>query len=173
MSSKKFTVRWGILATGGIAKCFTKDLLVNPETRGIDSIVHTVVAAASSSSKSRAEEFLRDLDAPSYAKAYGSYADFVKDPNIDAIYVATPHSHHFQNVMLCLEAGKNILCEKAFTVNAAQAKLLVKKAKEKVSWLCHIRRTSSLSLMHNLRRTYSLWRPYGPATSHSQYMCAI
>lgn len=131
MSSPK-TIRWGILATGGIAQTFTKDLLCDPKTRGVDSIVHTVVAAASSSSADRAQQFLKDVGAPSDAKAYGSYQDLVNDESIDIVYVATPHSHHYQNAMLCLEAGKNVLCEKAFTVNAAQAKALIKKAKEKV-----------------------------------------
>lgn len=131
MSSPK-VVSWGILATGGIAQTFTKDLMADPKTRGVDSIVHKVVAAASSSSSSRAEQFLKDVGAGSDAKAYGSYDEFVKDPNIEIVYVATPHSHHYQNVMLCLEAGKNVLCEKAFTVNAEQAKALVKIAREKV-----------------------------------------
>ncbi|KAF2263588.1 NAD(P)-binding protein [Lojkania enalia] len=130
MSSPK-TIHWGILATGGIAITFTKDLLVDPTTRGVTHVKHTVVAAASSSSKSRAEQFLKDTGCPSDAKAYGSYEEFVKDPNIDIIYIATPHSHHYQNAMLCLEAGKNVLCEKAFTVNAAQARALAEKAKEK------------------------------------------
>ncbi|MCJ1396959.1 hypothetical protein MMC11_000151 [Xylographa trunciseda] len=125
------TIRWGILATGLIAHSFTKDLLVDPKTRNVHSVIHTVGAAASSSSKSRAQQFLKDVGASSSAKAYGSYEELVKDPEIDIIYVATPHSHHYQNVMLCLEAGKNVLCEKAFTVNAAQLKILVKKAKEK------------------------------------------
>ena len=127
------TIRWGILATGGIAETFTRDLLVDPKTRDVTSVKHTVVAAASSSSKSRAEEFLKTVGAPSAAKAYGSYGELVQDDEIDIIYIATPHSHHYQNAMLCLEAGKNVLCEKAFTVNAEQAKILVKKAREKVS----------------------------------------
>ncbi|MCJ1477537.1 hypothetical protein MMC13_006209 [Lambiella insularis] len=131
MSSNPPTIRWGIIATGLIAQTFAKDLLVDPKTRNVDSVVHTIVAASSSSSKSRAEDFLKEVNAPSSAKAYGSYKELVEDPDIDIIYIATPHSHHFQNAMLCLEAGKNVLCEKAFTVNAAQAKLLVKKAKEK------------------------------------------
>lgn len=88
-----------------------------------------MVAAASSSSQSRAEEFLKKMRAPPDAKAYGSYAELVKDPNVDIIYVATPHSHHFQNAMLALKAGKHVLCEKAFTVNAAQAKILVETAR--------------------------------------------
>jgi hypothetical protein len=75
------------------------------------------------------------VNAPSTAKAYGSYEDLVQDPNVDIIYVATPHSHHYQNARLCLEAGKHTLCEKAFTVNAAQAEILVQIAREKKVFL--------------------------------------
>ena len=133
MSSQPRTIRWGILATGAIAQSFAKDLTVDPTTRSVHTIKHAVVAAASSSGASQASQFLDDVDAPSTAKAYGTYKQMVADKDIDIIYIATPHSHHYQNAMLCLEAGKNVLCEKAFTVNAAQAKLLVQKAKEKVS----------------------------------------
>lgn len=127
----KFQLKWGILATGGIAETFARDLWVNPETRGVKDIEHVVVAAASSSSADRAKAFLKEVRAPESAKAYGSYKELVADPNVDIIYVATPHSHHYQNVMLCLEAGKNVICEKAFTTNAAQTEALIKKAKEK------------------------------------------
>ncbi|KAN0110328.1 putative Trans-1,2-dihydrobenzene-1,2-diol dehydrogenase [Hyaloscypha variabilis] len=133
--ASKYTVRWGILATGGIATTFTKDFLTNPATRGVHDVQHVLAAAASSSSKSRAEAFIKDVDGPSSAKAYGSYHELVKDPNVDIIYVATPHSHHFQNTMLALEHGKNVLCEKAFTVNAAQARKLVETAREKKLFL--------------------------------------
>ena len=122
-------LRWGILATGGIAVTFTKDLLKDPSTRSVSDVNHTVAAAASSSSATRANEFLKEVGAPSEAKGYGSYAEMVKDPSVDIIYVATPHSHHFQNTMLCLEAKKHVLCEKAFTTNAAQAKILIDTAK--------------------------------------------
>lgn len=118
-------------ATGGIATTFTKDLTVDPKTRGVNDLIHTIVAAASSSSVERAKDFLKEVGASSEAKAYGSYDELVKDPNIDIIYVATPHSHHYQCARKCLEAGKNVLCEKAFTVNAAQTKKLVQIAKEK------------------------------------------
>ncbi|PYI06055.1 putative dimeric dihydrodiol dehydrogenase [Aspergillus sclerotiicarbonarius CBS 121057] len=125
------TIRWGILATGSIAETFTKDLLVDPNTRNITTIKHTVVAAASSSGVSRAQEFLTRVSAPSSATAYGTYPDLARDLTVDIIYIATPHSHHYQNVKLCLEAGKNVLCEKAFTVNASQAKELVQLARAK------------------------------------------
>ena len=89
------------------------------------------MAVASSSSKDRATKFIKDTGIPGETKAYGSYEELVTDPNVDVIYVATPHSHHFQNVMLVLGAGKHVLCEKAFTVNAEQAKILCETAKEK------------------------------------------
>ncbi|KAI9807065.1 MAG: hypothetical protein M1825_005782 [Sarcosagium campestre] len=128
-------IRWGILATGWIAQTFAKDLVIDPHTRGVKDVKHTVTAAASSSSVERAQQFLSECKCPAEAKAYGSYEELVQDPNVDIIYVATPHSHHYQNAMLCLKAGKHVLCEKSFTVNAAQAKKLVEVAREKKLFL--------------------------------------
>lgn len=80
----------------------------------------------------------RDLDrAKAFAekyqirKAFGSYEEMLQDPEIDLVYIATPHSHHYEQVKLCLEHGKNVLCEKAFTVNARQAKEILETAKAK------------------------------------------
>ncbi|QKX62029.1 uncharacterized protein TRUGW13939_09185 [Talaromyces rugulosus] len=126
-----YNARWGILATGGIAKTFVSDLLKDPKARGALDVSHTVTAVASSSSKSRAENFISELNIPGTPSAYGSYEDIVKDSNVDIVYIATPHSHHYQNARLALESGKHVLCEKAFTVNAAQAKILCELAKEK------------------------------------------
>ncbi|KAH8723542.1 hypothetical protein GQ44DRAFT_740966 [Phaeosphaeriaceae sp. PMI808] len=120
MSSDPFTLRWGILATGGIAKQFTKDLLISPSTRDVHDIRHQVVAAASSTSASRVQDFLNELQAPTSAKAHGSYKALVADQNVDIIYIATPHSHHYQHTRLALEAGKHVLVEKPATVNALQ-----------------------------------------------------
>ena len=114
---------------------FTKDLLLDPSSRDVSDVKHIVVAAASSSSAERAKKFLADCGSPSDAKAYGSYPELVEDPNVDIVYVATPHSHHYQNAMLCLLAGKHVLCEKAFTTNALQAKKLIETAKEKKLFL--------------------------------------
>lgn len=110
---------------------FTKDLLLDPSARDVLDIKHTVAGAASSTSAERAQKFLDKCKCPSSAKAYGSYAELIADPDVDIVYVATPHSHHFQNTMLCLEAGKPVLCEKALTVNASQAKILIETAKAK------------------------------------------
>ncbi|KAF2633367.1 NAD(P)-binding protein [Macroventuria anomochaeta] len=131
MTSKPFTLRWGVLATGGIAKTFTKDLLVDPSTRNASDIRHIVAAAASSTSVSRASGFLQEVGAPASAKAYGSYRDLVNDASVDIIYIATPHSHHYQHTRLALEAGKHVLVEKPITVNAQQARILFALAKEK------------------------------------------
>ncbi|KAH7156790.1 hypothetical protein EDB81DRAFT_787941 [Dactylonectria macrodidyma] len=126
-----FTVKWGILATGGIAENFTKDLLADPAARGVHDVRHEVVAVASSTSSERAADFIKKIDGPASAKPYGSYAELVADANVDIIYVATPHSHHFQNAMLAIQAGKNVICEKALTVTASQTKKLIDAAREK------------------------------------------
>ncbi len=129
----------GILATGGIAYTFSRDLLINPETRKVSDVKHEIRAVASSSSKQKAEAFIKKLRAikedgltdTSDIPAYGSYEELANDPNMDIIYVSTPHSHHYENVKLCLNNGKNVLCEKPLTVNAAQAKVLYDLAKSK------------------------------------------
>lgn len=127
----KFQLKWGILATGGIAESFARDLTIDPKTRDRTDIEHVIAAAASSSSLDKAEKFLQNVGAPNFAKAYSSYKDLVSDGNVDIIYVATPHSHHYQHARLALEAGKNVLCEKALTANAEQTIELIKLAKEK------------------------------------------
>ncbi|KAE8551354.1 hypothetical protein EYB25_005239 [Talaromyces marneffei] len=126
-----YNARWGILATGRVAKKFVHDLLKDTKSRSAEDISHTVTAVASSSSIARAKEFIRETGLPDNLVAYGSYEELVKDPNVDVIYVASPHSHHYQNVRLALEANKHVLCEKAFTVNAAQAKILVDLARSR------------------------------------------
>ncbi|KAK6354733.1 hypothetical protein TWF696_003870 [Orbilia brochopaga] len=125
-------LKWGILGCGIIATAFTKDIIIDPASRGVTDVKHTVVAAGTSSDLDRAKKFLTDCGVPEgTAAAYGSYEELVKDPNVDIIYVATPHSHHFPHVLLALNAGKHVLCEKPFTVNAEQARILFDIAKQK------------------------------------------
>jgi predicted dehydrogenase len=106
---------WGILGPGGIARAFAKDLAL---LQG-----HTV-AAVGSRSLDNAAKFANDFG----GRAYGSYEELVADPNVDAIYVATPHPAHHDNVILALNAGKPVLCEKPFAVNAPQAQAMVDAA---------------------------------------------
>uniref|UniRef100_A0A0B7K8B1 D-xylose 1-dehydrogenase (NADP(+), D-xylono-1,5-lactone-forming) n=1 Tax=Bionectria ochroleuca TaxID=29856 RepID=A0A0B7K8B1_BIOOC len=136
MSSKKTTIRWGLMATGDIARLFAIDLLINPETRGTQDIHHVITAVASSSSIKSAERFISQHIAPRQSQAiaclaYSSYEEIVQDANVDIVYIASPHSHHFQNCMLAMEYNKPILCEKPLTVNANQAQKLYETAKQK------------------------------------------
>ena len=66
-----------------------------------------------------------------FAKAYGSYKDMLEDPDVELVYIATPHSHHYEHIKLCLEHGKHVLCEKAFTANARQAEEVLRLAESK------------------------------------------
>ncbi|KAL2205392.1 NADP:D-xylose dehydrogenase [Sarocladium strictum] len=129
--AETYTAKWGIMATGGIATSFCKDILKDPSLRDTTGVNHRIVAVSSSNSASRAADFIKKIEGPEDAKTYGSYAELVADPNVEIVYVATPHGHHFQNAMLALQAGKHVLCEKALTVTAAQTKKLVQTAKEK------------------------------------------
>ncbi|KAF5514542.1 D-xylose 1-dehydrogenase [Colletotrichum fructicola] len=128
-----FVLRWGIMATGAMSEYFCKDLLTNPSTRAVTDISHTIAAVSSSNDPSKASAFLSRIahPAPSTVNTYGSYQALVNDLSVDIVYIATPHSHHFQNAMLALTAGKHVLCEKALCVTAAQARCLVLTAKER------------------------------------------
>jgi predicted dehydrogenase len=130
-----YTLNWGILATGRIASNFTEDLLVDPSTRGVADVRHKVVAVASSSTKDKAEKFVSENGVPEPVAVYGNYNDLVNDKSVDIIYVATPHSHHYDNCKLALQAGKHVCCEKAFTINAHQTEHLIRIAREKKLFL--------------------------------------
>ena len=84
--------------------------------------------AVSARDLKRAQDFAEKYG---FQKAYGSYEEMLADKEVQLVYVATPHSHHYKHIKMCLEAGKNMLCEKAFTVNAHQAREVFALAKEK------------------------------------------
>jgi predicted dehydrogenase len=111
-------LRWGILATGGIARLFTDDLRNN----GFD------VRAAGSRSLESAEAFASDFGIPT---AHGSYEELVADPDVDVVYVATPHPWHAATALLAIEAGKHVLVEKPFTLTQAEARMVADAARER------------------------------------------
>ncbi len=84
--------------------------------------------AVAARDKDRAQVF---ADKFGFAKAYGSYKDMLEDPQVELVYIATPHSHHYEHIRLCLEHGKHVLCEKAFTANAKQAEEVMRLAESK------------------------------------------
>lgn len=96
--------------------------------RTIRGMVTATAYAIASRDLDRAQDFATEFG---FANAYGSYADMLADPQVELVYVAVPHSHHYACVKQCLEAGKPVLCEKSFTVNAEQAKALIALAHEK------------------------------------------
>jgi len=109
--------KWGILGPGGIARAFAKDLQL---------LEGHEVAAVGSRTLINAQEFGKSFG----GTAYGSYEELVADPAVDAIYVATPHPAHKENVVLALNAGKPVLCEKPFAVNAKEAQEMVAAAQK-------------------------------------------
>ncbi|MET8960405.1 Gfo/Idh/MocA family oxidoreductase [Streptomyces sp. NPDC004074] len=116
-------VRWGILATGGIAAAFAADLVDLPDAE--------IVAVASRTEES-AGAFAERFGIP---RAYGRWDALAEDPDVDVVYVATPHSAHRAAAGMCLEAGRNVLCEKAFTLNTREAEELVALAQERGAFL--------------------------------------
>lgn len=70
-------------------------------------------------------------DKYAFKKAYGSYTDMLEDPEVELVYIATPHSHHYEHIKMCLRHNKHVLCEKAFTTNARQAEEVIRMAEEK------------------------------------------
>ena len=112
-------IRFGILAAGNIA---------NSMAKAVSQLEETECFAVASRSYERAKAF---ADRWGFGRAYGSYEELAEDPDVDLIYVASPHSHHYPHAKLCLEHGKHVLLEKAFTVNAAQAQELIDLAEDK------------------------------------------
>ena len=116
-------VRWGILATGKIAVSFARDLALVDDAE--------LVAVGS-----RKLESAQGFTAEHGGRAYGSYTQLLADPDVDVVYVATPHGRHVEDVRACFAAGKHVLCEKALTLTAASARSLVDEAREARVFLC-------------------------------------
>ena len=131
-------VRWGILAPGNIAHQFARGLKVIPDAE---------LMAVGSRSMERADKFADEFD---IRRRYGSYDDLANDPDVDAIYVATPHPFHKDCTILCLKAGKAVLCEKPLAVNAEQVKEMIACARECKQFLMEAVWTRFLPVMVKL-----------------------
>ncbi|MGP4032640.1 Gfo/Idh/MocA family protein [Pseudarthrobacter sp. 1C304] len=118
-------LRWGVIATGGIAAAVTRDL---------ELLADAELYAVSSRTQAAADAFAADFG---FARAYGDqdghtgYERLLANEAVDVVYVATPHAHHHEIAMAALTAGKHVLCEKSFTVNAREASELVSLARDK------------------------------------------
>lgn len=134
------TLRWGILATGSIAHKFAT---------GIGALDDAEIVAVGSRSREGADKFADEFDIPN---RHDSYEALAADPDVDAIYIATPHSLHKENMLTCLDAGKAVLCEKPFTINAREAKEAIDFARERGIFLMEAMWTRYIPLMVEVRR---------------------
>jgi predicted dehydrogenase len=117
--SDEMPIRWGIIGTGGIAGALATDLRLVPDAS---------LVAVGSRSQSTADEFGARFDVP---HRHATYDDLVNDPDVDAVYVSTPHPAHHDAALLAINAGKAVLVEKPFTMNAKEASSLIDAARSR------------------------------------------
>ncbi|MEE4312123.1 MAG: Gfo/Idh/MocA family oxidoreductase [candidate division KSB1 bacterium] len=134
------SIRWGILGTGAIAHAFSEGLSFTPDAK---------LTAVGSRRMETAQKFGDKYDIPN---RHDSYEALATDPDIDVIYIATPHMFHRDNAILCLTHGKAVLCEKAFTINAAEAAEVISLAREKRLFLMEAMWTRFQPLVVKLRK---------------------
>ena len=133
------TIRWGILGTGKIARQFAA---------GLQHLSDAKLTAVGSRTAESATAFGKQFTVP---HCHASYEALVREPDVDAIYVATPHSCHRENTLLALAAGKAVLCEKPFTINAREAEEVIAFARTKKLFLMEAMWTRCFPLMAQLR----------------------
>lgn len=112
-------IKWGILSTGGIAHSMAEALTYMPDAQ---------ITAVGSRTQQSADAFADQYDIPN---RHATYEALAVDPDVDVIYIATPHAFHYENMLTCLNAGKHVLCEKAFTLTHANAQKALDLAREK------------------------------------------
>ena len=132
-------IRWGILGTGGIANTFAT---------GLSFLPHAELVAVGSRKQETADAFADKYNIP---HRHAGYESLASDPGVDAIYVCTPHPMHRDASMLCLQGGKAVLCEKPFTINAAEAQELITYARQHRLFLMEAMWTRFLPLMGKVR----------------------
>jgi predicted dehydrogenase len=115
--------KWGILAPGKMSAKFT---------RGLKLLDNAELWSVGSRDLSRAEQFAKEYG---FRKYYGSYEEFAADPDLEVVYIASPHSHHYEHTMLCLRNGKHVICEKAFAINSAEVESMITEAQKRKLFL--------------------------------------
>jgi predicted dehydrogenase len=125
--------KWGILAPGKMSAKFTN---------GIKLLGNAELYAVGSRDQGRAKKFAGEHG---FSKYYGSYEELAADPEVEVVYIASPHSHHMEHALLCLRNGKHVICEKAFALNAREVEEMIAEAKKR-----------------NLFLMEALWPPFQP-----------
>ncbi len=137
-------IRWGVLGTGGIAHQFATALMDTP-----DAVLAAVGSRSVASAEKFGSEFVKDGRVP---VAYGSYQALCDAPDVDIIYIGTPHPMHAENTMLALNGGKAVLCEKPFTINLREAEQVVALAREKKLFLMEAMWTRYMPALAEVKR---------------------
>ncbi len=132
-------IRWGILGTGNIAHQFA---------RGLRSVPDAELVAVGSRNQPSADQFAAEFNVPT---RYGSYDALAVDPQVDAIYISTPHPFHKDNTLICLQAGKAVLCEKPFALNVREGESMIALARERHLFLMEAMWTRFLPVHVKLR----------------------
>ncbi|KAL2851175.1 hypothetical protein BJY01DRAFT_260957 [Aspergillus pseudoustus] len=133
------SIRWGILTTGKIASWYVADLVLSRP----DAKVRHIVQAIGTSDINRGEAFAQKYCPKEKPSIYGSYEEVFADPAVEIVYIGTPHAFHKKNCLDAIAAGKHVLCEKPFTLNAREAREVFETAREKkvfiaeAMWLRH------------------------------------
>ncbi|RPK67485.1 1,5-anhydro-D-fructose reductase [Streptomyces sp. ADI96-02] len=154
-------LKWGVIAPGGIAASFVDALHTYTGQRAV---------AVGSRDPARARAFAERFDIPA---AHGSYAELLADRDVDIVYVASPHSGHFEQALAAIEAGRHVLVEKAFTRNAREAELLVEAARKRDVFLMEAMWTRFLPHMDVVRQVLAsgmLGEVHTVTADHGQYM---
>lgn len=125
--------KWGVMGAGKMSAKFSKGLKLLPNAE---------LYSVGSQDQARGEHFARENG---YMKSFGSYEEFASDPELDIVYIATPHTSHYENTLLCLGKGKSVICEKAFSINSKEVSVMVDSARKR-----------------NLFLMEALWPPFQP-----------
>ncbi len=133
-------IKWGILSTGHISGRFAEAIKKLP-----DAEIRAVASRSAGTAKKFAEEH-------GVLKAYGSYSALAEDPEVDVVYIGTPHSFHLENSVMCMRAGKSVLCEKALTINAREAEEMIRVAREENVFLMEAMVTRHVPLVKKLMK---------------------
>lgn len=151
-------INWGIIGLGKIAKVFASDLMLAKEAK-----LYAVASRETEKAAAFREEF------PCEA-SYGSYEELVQDPTIDIVYIATPHTYHFANTLMCLKHGKAVLCEKPLAISLEEEEILYQEAKTRklflmeAMWIRFMPATEKLIELVNegaIGQIYSLHADFG------------
>lgn len=141
------SLRWGIIGTVLISSWFVEDLILDRPNK----VANHIIQAIGGSSLQKAQVFFEKYPSGNTVSVYGSYKELYEDPNVDIVYIGTPHALHKTNCLDAIRAGKHVLCEKAFTLNSAEAEEVIAEAERQGVFVMEAMWTRFMPLVEKLR----------------------